>query len=512
MGVNYYLMITQQEAAIELLRRREARKDLISFTRYTFPKYRPADHHYLIAQKLEAVERGEIKRLMITMPPRHGKSELASRRFPAWALGRDADKSLISASYNSDLANDFGREVRNIVSDQSYKNVFATELAKDSAAANRWHTNGDGGYVAAGIGTAVTGRGAHIFTIDDPVKDREAAQSEIQQRRAYEWYTSTAYTRLESTLIDPVSEEDWLWDVGGAVRDGLIKPFEGAIVLIQTRWDENDLSGKLLFDMENGADQWDLLSLPAISDGVALWASKYSLERLEEIRRAIGARDFSSLYQQDPTPEDGDYYKRADFLRHKPEDLPKNLNKYGTSDFAVSDDDGDFTEHTVWGLDSDDTSYAMANWYDQTSADVWIETLLDLHEEHKTLMWFGEGGVIRRAVEPFLKKRMRERRVYPRMDWINPIHNKVISGRSFQGRAAQGKISIPYGPEGDRMIEELIKFPNGKNDDFPDTCSLWGRALEDTRKVILPEVINRDKVKRYKFKDEEESSDDWMSR
>ena len=454
----------------------------------------------MIAEKLEAVERGDIKRLMITMPPRHGKSELASRRFPSWVLGRDSDKGLISASYNSDLASDFGREVRNIVNSQRFTNVFPdVHLAKDSAAANRWHTNGRGGYVAAGIGTAVTGRGAHIFTIDDPVKDRAEAESETSQRRAYEWYTSTAYTRLESTLNEDLTDEDLFWDISGAMADGLIEPFEGAIVLIQTRWHENDLSGRLLVDMENGADQWELLNLPAIMDNKALWPSKYPIERLREIERAIGTRDFSALYQQDPTPEEGDYYKREWFKRYYPKDLPKSLNKYGTSDFAVSENEGDYTEHTIWGIDEEDNSYILGNWHGQTSSDVWIETMLDLHKEHKTLDWFGEGGVIRKAVEPFLKKRMRERRLYPRVEWINPIHNKVISSRSFQGRASQGKVFIPYGLEGDRMLEQLVKFPQGKYDDFCDTCSLWGRALDDTRKVILPTNTKGDKVSKYNF-------------
>ena len=490
----------EKEAAEELLRRRKAQEDLISFTRYTFPQYRPAEHHYLIAEKLEAVLRGEIKRLMITMPPRHGKSELASRRFPAWALGRDPDKSLISASYNSDLANDFGREVRNIVNDPLYHNLFDTRLAKDSAAANRWHTNGAGGYVAAGIGTAVTGRGAHIFTIDDPVKDRASAESETDQRRSYEWYTSTAYTRLESTLTDKVTAEDILWDVSGALKDRVILPFEGAIILIQTRWHEADLSGRLLEDMSNGGDQWDLLSLPAISEKGALWPSKYPLDRLEDIKGAIGARDFSSLYQQDPTPDDGEHYKRDWFKRFKPKDLPEKLNYYGCSDFAVSDGKGDFTEHTVFALDSDDNTYIVDNWHGQTTADIWIDKLLDLHKRYKSILWFGEGGVIRKSIEPFLSKRMRERRDYARMEWINPTHNKVISSRSFQARAAQGKVFIPYGRDGDRMIDQLVKFPQGKYDDFCDTCHLWGKALDETQKVSLPNSNNRVKVsRRYNF-------------
>ena len=187
--------ISPQQAATELLARRQARKSLIGFTEYTFEDYQTAAHHRQIAEALEAVERGDIDRLMIAMPPRHGKSELASKRFPAWYLGRNPKGQIIAASYNSDLATDFGRGVRNIVGDRRYSNIFATGLQPDSRAANRWNTDAGGVYVAAGVGTAVTGRGADVLLIDDPIKDREEADSENQRDKVWDWYTSTAYTR-----------------------------------------------------------------------------------------------------------------------------------------------------------------------------------------------------------------------------------------------------------------------------------------------------------------------------
>jgi hypothetical protein len=166
-------------AATELLRRKDAAQSLIAFTEFTNPSYATAAHHRRIADRLEAVERGEIDRLMIFMPPRHGKSELASRRFPAWYLGRNPDRQIIAASYNSDLASDFGREVRNIVAGGEYGCVFDTRLREDSRAAERWNTEQGGAYVAAGVGTAVTGRGAHVLLIDDPLK----ADSELRRQR-----------------------------------------------------------------------------------------------------------------------------------------------------------------------------------------------------------------------------------------------------------------------------------------------------------------------------------------
>ncbi|MGM7308596.1 terminase large subunit domain-containing protein, partial [Acinetobacter baumannii] len=190
------LQLSPQEAAQELLARRRAKESLIAFTDYTNDLYEAAPHHQVIAEKLEAVERGEIKRLIICMPPRHGKSELASRRFPAWYLGRNPSNQIIAASYNSDLAGDFGREVRNIVATPEFGNVFKISLASDSKAANRWHTDKQGVYVSAGVGTAITGRGANILLIDDPFKDRQEADSELRRELVWNWYTSTAYTRL----------------------------------------------------------------------------------------------------------------------------------------------------------------------------------------------------------------------------------------------------------------------------------------------------------------------------
>jgi len=490
-----------EEAAKELLRRRRAEAGLIDFTRYTFPKYRPADHHFQIAAKLEAVERGDIKRLMIFMPPRHGKSELASKRFPAWCLGRDPDKNFISASYNSELAGDFGREVRNIIQEEEYANLFPnTSIAKDSGSAPRWHTNGLGGYVAAGIGTAVTGRGAHIFTIDDPIKDREQAESETQRRRIYDWYKSTAYTRLESELSGEVTEEDLFWDVSASLREGLIKPFEGAIVLIQTRWHEDDLAGKLITDMENGADQWEILDLPAIQDNQALWPSKYPLDKLQKIKAAIGAREWSALYQQQPQPDEGTYFLKTWFERY--DKLPDPVNVWMTSDYAVSEDKGDYTEHTVWGIDYENNIYVMDNWHGQTTPDVWIDEALKLIRKYTPYVWFGEGGVIRRSTEPFIRKAMQDQETYVRLEWINPVGDKPSRARAFQARAAMGKVFLPNNEVGNRALDQLIRFPTGKHDDFVDTASLMGLVIAQAHQAFIPtKEPATDYLRQTRFKD-----------
>lgn len=446
------LQLSPQEAAKELLDRRLAVKGLIEFSKYTNDQYIPAPHHKIIADKLEAVERGEITRLIICMPPRHGKSELASRRFPAWYLGRNPSKQIIAASYNSDLAGDFGREVRNIVNAPEYQNIFKdVALSSDSKAANRWHTNKKGMYVAAGVGTAITGRGANILLIDDPFKDRKEADSELQRNSVWNWYTSTAYTRLMPN---------------------------GAVIVINTRWHDDDLTGRLLAEQSSGGDQWEVLSLPAINcENEALWPEWYPLERLEQIKGVLPARDWNSLYQQDPIPDDGDYFKADWFSEY--DELPKDLKFYGASDYAVTGNGGDFTEHGIFGIDPMNNVYVSDWWYGQTTSDIWIDSKCELVIRHSPACWFGESGVIRKAVEPFLLKRMNERQAYCRIEWLASIADKESRARGIQGMASMGKIFLPKNASWKgHVLNQLLRFPAGKHDDAVDVFSLFGRGLQ----------------------------------
>ncbi|MEM8615483.1 MAG: terminase family protein [Pseudomonadota bacterium] len=461
----------------------DAQNDLIAFTEYTFPQYQTAAHHRLIASKLEEVERGEIDRLMIFMPPRHGKSELATKRFPAWALGRNPRRQIIQASYNSDLATDFGRQVRNIVGEQRYQNVFDTTLASDSKAANRWNTSGGGAYVAAGVGTAVTGRGADIFIIDDPLKDREEADSETRRETIWNWYTSTAYTRLMKG---------------------------GAVILIQTRWHEDDLAGRLLEAEAKGGDKWHKLILPANGDHGPLWPEMFDGAALERIQAAIGPRDWSALYQQSPAPEDGTFFKREWFKRHSV--VPRNVSRYLCSDYAVSEKTGDFTEHGMFAIAPNNTIYVEDWWHGQTSSDVWIETKLDLVDKYKPFCAFGEGGVIQKAVEPMLMRRMRERESHCRVEWVSSIHDKPSRARAIQARAAMGHVSLPEGPIGDRLLSQLLSFPAGKHDDAVDVFGLMGRVIDQAHPAFVeaePKPVKQDRWRNAFNRNQGES--DWKT-
>ncbi len=451
--------LTPQEAARELLSRRRARANLIDFSCYTKPDFLVGEHHRKIADALESVERGECDRLMIFAPPRHTKSELASRRFPAWYLGNHPDRQLICATYSGDFALDFGRDVRGIVQSEEYKALFPhVGLAEDSRAANRWHTTQGGVSVYVGVGGPITGRGAHIALIDDPFKNREEADSEVRRETVWRWYTSTLRTRLMPG---------------------------GAIVLILTRWHDDDLAGRLLATQ---GDQWRVVELQAIanegrSNEKPLWPEWYDLPELKRIKADIGPRDWSALYQQRPQPETGTYFQR-EWWRYY-DTKPAQLNIYICSDYAVTDGGGDWTEHGVFGIDPDGNIYALDWWSGQTSADVWIESLLDLVKQYKPLAVFGETGVIRKSVEPYLIRRARERDVYARIEWITRTGDKAAMARGFQARASMGKVYFPKNKVwAEELQSQLLAFPAGRNDDKVDACALLGMAIDMAHPAI----------------------------
>ena len=474
----------------EKKRRNQARKSLTDFTQYTKPDFETADHHKIICEKLEAVERGEIDRLMIFAPPRHTKSELASRRFPAWYLGRNPNKQIITATYSGDLASDFGRDVRNIVAEQEYLNLFPeVSLRDDSKAANRWHTNNGGVYISVGVGGSITGRGAHIALIDDPLKNRKDADSETIRDSIWDWYTSTLYTRLMPG---------------------------GAIILIMTRWHEGDLAGRLLEQQNNGGDKWEIINLEADKDnkGIALWPQWYPIEALNRIKANIGAREFSALYQQRPQPEEGVYFKREWFNRYTLGEHPKNTNCYGAGDYAVSDGEGDFSEEGIIEVDSSKNIWFTDWWSGQTTSNVWIESTIDLQLKHRPECWLAESGVIKKAVEPYLVSTMEQRNSWTLLEWLTTSGDKRAMARSFQAMAAAGKVWIPLCEWGDSLIDQLIRFDSGVFDDKVDVCGLFGRHLAEIWGGIDVEEKPKKKVDRWDRafgRQDEEDEEDYMT-
>lgn len=442
-----------------------AHSRLLSYAAYQWPGYRISRHHALIARHLEAVERGDIKRLMITMPPRHGKSMLASEFFPAWYIGRNPSNYVVTATYAQELADDFGRKVKNQIEDDAYKAIFpGVALADDSKSAKRFHIDGSvggyehsisqrGAFYAVGVGGPLTGRGAHLLLIDDPVKNREDAESEVIRKKTKDWYTSTAYTRLMPG---------------------------GRIVVIQTRWHEDDLAGWLQSDHSH--EGWTVLNLPAINDdGEALWPEQYSIESLEQIKRALPPRDWSALYQQKPSPDTGDYFKREWIKAVPPESIPprETLSIYGASDYAVTSNGGDYTVHVIVGLDSEGRLWLLDMWRGQASSDIWVESFCNLVRKWKPIGWAEETGQIKSGVGPFLVKRMLETGSYVAREQFATRGDKAVRAQSIRGRMALSGMYVSRdAPFLSDLISEMMSFPVGVHDDQVDALGLAGQLMD----------------------------------
>lgn len=439
-------------AAKELLRRTDAAESLIKFTEYTFDRYRTSAHHQIIAAQLERVERGEIDRLMLLVPPRHGKSELASKRFPAFYLGRQPQKQFLSISATAELAADFGRDVRNIICGQEYRSLFDTQLAEDSQAKGKWHTRDGGIYYAVGIGGTILGRGGDVLLIDDPYSTMEDACSELVRKNVWDWYTGTAYNRLMPG---------------------------GAIVVINHRMHEDDLSGQLLAQQASGGDKWEVVELPAIENGKALWPEAYPVQALERIRKNTQARYWSALYLQNPTPDTGTYFK-AEWLRpYDKAPARETLTVYGASDYATTAGGGDYTVHVVVGIDPEDRIYLLDLWRKQTASDEWVEAFCDLVIEWGPLGWAEEQGQIKAGVGPFLSKRQNERKAYVSRESFPTRGDKAVRAQSIRGRMALEGIYVPiHAPWYAALRAELLSFPAGKHDDQVDALGLIGQLLD----------------------------------
>jgi len=406
-------------------------------------------------RELEAVARGDVKRLALFLPPGSAKSTYASDLFPAWFLAQGHDRSVIASSNTAALAQSFSRRVRA----RARNNSQILGYGLDREAEELWSTTTGGQYRAAGVGGVITGLRADLAIIDDPVKSREAADSEVRRNRVWEWFQDDLTTRLKP----------------GA-----------SVVLVQTRWHEDDLAGRLL---ERQPDSWRVLSIPALCEregdplgrtpGTWLWGDdSYGYAADLEAKRAVtDDRTWAALYQQQPVPDSGDYFK-ADWLREY-ETLPEGLAVYAASDYAVTDGGGDFTEHGIFGADPNGNIYVMDWWSGQTSADVWIDRMCDLILKYRPRCWFGEAGTIRRAVEPFLLRRMAERGASCRIEWMASIADKGARARGIQAVASMGKLWMPAKALWvEPLKRQLLTFPAGKYDDAVDVCSLLGRGLE----------------------------------
>jgi hypothetical protein len=414
--------------------------------------------HLTICEHLERIRRKEIDRLLLLVAPQHGKSTIASKRWPAFMLGQNPTTDIISVSASAPLAEDFGGAVRDCVGSPEFNQLFPrVQLSMDNRAKGRWSTGYGGSYYAVGIGGQLYGRGSELAVIDDPFGSWEDAQSAHERDRVWSWYTGTLYNRIRPK-----------------------KP----IVLIQHRMHEEDLAGRLIERMKAGGDQWEIVKLPALLESPP-WPERYDAEALARIRDNTDPRQWSALYLQDPTPEEGTFFQRKWIKWYTTP--PKHLHCYASSDFAVTEGGGDSTEVWTHGVDPDGDLYLGLSAYSgQSTADVWIEEMIEQFRRHKPFAHFGESGVIRRAIEALLTRRMRETKVFCRLEWITRTRDKPSMSRALQARMAMGKVYLPETEHGRRLFRQLLSFPGAPRDDAVDMAALMALALDEAHPAMLP--------------------------
>jgi predicted phage terminase large subunit-like protein len=433
---------------------------LRAFAKIMNPNFDTTPSHIkVIAKALQDVEKGTIKRLMIFVPPRHGKSLLSSEMFPAWFLGRNPSKNIIFATYNQQLASDFGRKVRNHMNDDLYKEIFpSTILSDDSTASNRFHTTQGGAYYAVGMDASLTGRGCSILIIDDPLKNGAEAESSLIRQKHKDWFSSTAYTRLEPN---------------------------GAIVVIQTRWHSDDLSGWLLSEAK---EDWHVINLPAIvknetGEEQALWPERFSLERLQEIRNTVSSRDWAALYMQTPIESGGNIFKEEWLQYYDQKPNTADMNTYVFVDPANSKNkNSDNSAILVIGANKDGNIYLLDAWVDKLNLKERENVLFSIHEQYQPRMVYYEKYGMQLDIE-YMKQAMEYRNYRFAISDVGGSMSKEDRITRLAPYFEDRKIFLPrflkkknyLGREVDLVTyfkdEEYRQFPAAKHDDMIDAFS-----------------------------------------
>lgn len=472
------------------------REGLLSFTLATFPDYQVNWHHRVLCKALNRVARGELRRVIIEMQPRVGKSELVSRRLPPFILGRNPDLNVVSASYSHDLASRMNRDVQRVMETPTYKQLFPkarlsgakgeTSLTKSPTA---WVRNSGlfemvgyrGSYRSVGVGGGLTGMGADVAIIDDPIKNQEEADSFIFRQRLWEWWTSTLLTRLEK---------------------------DARVVILSTRWHEDDLAGRLIAQMKADprADQWEVISFPAVAEGTltagdprqpgeVLWPEKFDAERMLQTKLGVGGRVWSAMYQQRPSPIGGAIVQRSwwKYYERVPEKFDKvimawdlTFTKSATSDFVVGVVLGrkgadiyllDMVRDRLSFTDSIAAIRAMAKkWPDATAK--YVEEAANGHALIDTLKHEVAG-----------------------MIGIRATGSKVARANAVSPRIEAGNVYLPHlslAPWVADVVEEWTAFPAGAHDDIVDAMSHGIGKIAEKRPIDYT-IVSLPQVNAFKY-------------
>jgi predicted phage terminase large subunit-like protein len=460
------------ELRLRLMQAQEAAsKDFLSFCQYVWPEMLVGEHHRRIAKALDRVASGECKRLMIAMPPRHGKSQMGSYLFPAYLMGRRSDAKLIVGSHTAELAQRFGRMIRNLIDSDKYKELFPSmTLSADSKAAGRWDTSGGGEAFFIGKGGAMTGRGGDVIILDD-ILDEQDALSETAMEATFDWYTSGPRQRLQPG---------------------------GAMVIINTRWKVDDLTGRLLKQQTNlKADQWEVLEFPAIlPSGRALWPEFWEVEELERVRLSIGVKKWLAQWQQQPTNDEGAILKR-DWWRQWPHDDPPVCDYLIQSyDTAYSKKEtADFSVITTWGVFTPSADEGPNLILLGVKKGRWDFPELKRVARSEYLYWNPDNVLIEaKATGTPLQHELRRMGIPVTM--FSPggrlkNQDKVSRANAVAPILESGMVWFPSNYDwAQDLVEECAAFPNGPHDDQVDsTIMAWTRfrqgnfiALDDDDK------------------------------
>lgn len=500
-----------EQVVKELARRQLAKRRLIHFTKHTHPDYQIGWVHNDIAMRLERFSQDvadkKSPRLMLLVPPRHGKSELASIRLPAWHLGRFPHHEIINVGYNLDLPMEFSRKVRELLRDPAYQALFPeAQLDATSQATESWRLTKGGGFKAAGVGGGITGKGAHILIIDDPIKNMEEADSADRRQLLDYWYQSTAYTRLAPG---------------------------GGVLVIQTWWNYDDLAGRLQQRMaaSKGSDQWQVVRYPALSDegyeyrdentweivrspealdpipegytllrekDKALHEERYSTKTMMNFKENMFPRVWSALYQQRPVPDEGVYFKKEWFQFLPTNTITHDHNVYTAWDFAIGTKQQN--DYTVGATVTQDPSGSVVvediHRMKGGTFDI-VEAMLNTAESFSKVgggsyILGVEDGQIWKAIEPVLRQRMNERKLFPSIQVLKPLSDKAVRARPLQARLDQRKLWFLAGTSWlEDTLQELLRFPGGAHDDIVDALAWAVRLTLDNapRRVDPPKAV-----------------------
>lgn len=453
---------------------RLAAENYLAFICYTDANYEPSVVHRKLAEKLEAVERGEIRRLIITMPPRHGKSRLCSIEFPAWYLGRDPSRTVIMSSYGDSLSLKHSRAARDRCRSVAFQKAFPTSKANNKhQSKNTWGFMSGGTYSATTVGGGMTGLGADLLLIDDPHKNRQEAESKLVRDRIWDWFTSTAYTRLSRT---------------------------GAVVIVMTRWHVDDLVGRLLSDdyteklKEVGQEQaWEVIELPAIAEekndlcgrkiGEALWKERWDVDSIKAIEANIGAYDYTSLYRCTPRIRGGNVANTEGLKFIDIEDIPPKIELMRAWDLAITDKEkSDFTAGCLAGYDKLTGNFYIAHISKKKGNWFAIKNLIvDLATTEVNRIGVEAVSGFKTAYEEIRASLMGITQV----SYHVPRENKMIRANPWIARIDAGKVFLAKGTWNADFIDELSTFPDGRHDDQVDAVSLAWEMTYKNKPILI---------------------------